>query len=296
MRRFIAPVVLVILILALPVSCGVHVFLGVKHTLEQPPLRQFGEFGSSSPVATDFSPVFARRLGNKVMPAATSVKVSGDRIDFNKILFIMGGSLPDQSGSRKYSGAWREYLGRLRLPSLDTSLSGSPPHPILAMELKEGERAAQVCQSNQPTSADWTVQYCRVKAKNQKGNQTGLLVLPTGYTDRLQQWANEYGAQQQGWLAASIVAGVVYAQHLRPEVSGSSGAGYNWPTPHDHLRFDYCVAGISVRALFPPSYVEQAEVILSNAAMFGLSTQQVGQNTAFAYGMKTGRLSGCPSA
>lgn len=297
MRRAVLGLVILLVSAAIVADCGVRPFLGFKHTFEQSPLRQFGEFGSPSPGATDFSPIFKKRLKGKIMPAVTTVQVSG-AIDFNKVLGMMGGSPQNGDGVRKYPGAWRIYLGRLGLLTLDTSLSGSPPHPLRALEMDEGQSAESVCQGNQPVSASWTVQYCRANVSHRKGDQIGLMVLPVGYTEKFQLLADKFGGQwQQVWLAASIVAAVVYAQHLRNEISDpANGAGYNWPSL-GHLQFDYCVAGISVRAVFPPKYAEEASVIVRElSGKLGLSIQNLDQDAAALYdGMTTGNLRSCLS-
>lgn len=293
MWRLLKIVAVFALLLFYPVYCTTHMALNLKHAIEKPPLRQFGDFSSPSPAVTNFSPIFLKRLGKKEMPVPPAVQVSGT-VSFSPILDIIGGSPIDGAGDREFVGGWREYLGSLNISTLNSDVSGSPPHPMGWVELKEGQLPQEVCQSNPQISGPDSVQYCRAIPGMWKHDWTGLLVVPHGYGERLQKLA-EAGGTQEAWLAATIVASVVYSEHLRYEVGDSAnGAGLAWPSPHDHLAFDYCVAGISTRTVFPSRYTDQAVAIIKyGSSSLGLSTRGSERMVAFAAGMESGKLRAC---
>lgn len=195
------------------------------------PLRQYGEENPqpTAPVTAFDGFVTARLAGHSPMAQVKKQAVSGT-IDLKKAMKLV-------------NDGWRAYLDSLH----DARLTR---HPVL-IEGRElnGNGYADICwQGENHRFPEPRFPLNCINAKS-GGERTALAVWPQGYTHKVQAFANAHTGRD-GWVLASLLAGLSYADHARAEMRELKFA---WP---DGRPFDYCVTGMSLRAVFPANQKE----------------------------------------
>lgn len=209
---------------------GVAVIVMAACGVEAP--RQYGEEKPQPYVSvTAFDGDFTAKLGDTgPMAQVKKQAVSGD---------------PDPSQAlRIIDAAWRQYVNQTHDGRL-----GQHPVPIKGLELDTGQAYADVCW--EATNHRFPQVQFPVNCVDPKsgGERKALAVWPQGYTAKVQEFAAAT-SEREGWILASLVAGLSYADHIRVEMRDLRFA---WP---DGRAFDYCVAGMSLRAVFPANAKE----------------------------------------
>lgn len=172
---------------------------------------------------------------NATFPQVSSDRVKGSNVNISQPLHLMG-------------EAWFGYAQHFN----DARIGREHPQPMEAYELMSPtDSPGQVCSTGDSTAYPQPLvspMYCRIKAGQQATPQTADVVLPAGFTQELQDYARLHG-EREGWEVAAMVAGLEYAQHLRADLPG---AGMQWPEiAAQNDPFDHCMAGVSLRAVFP---------------------------------------------
>lgn len=241
------------------------------------PLRQYGQEAPPSVAASasTFDDVFTRKLEDaKPFPQVKSDALKGGNINLSAPL-------------HKYDPVWRSYL-----IGLNDGRDAVYPRPMEAIELV-GITPDKVCDWPKDTRYPEPKYPLYCQDKDVTTPQSAVVVVPDGFTAKLQQFGTDNG-EREGWVLASIIAGLAYAKHLRYEMQ--TRAGVQWPMISE--TFDYCVAGISLRAIFPASMKELSETDLS-AVLTALDTLQSAPNqpdersAQIAVGFTSGKLDQC---
>lgn len=194
------------------------------------PLRDFGQEPAPTPTrVTTFDDVLTAKL-TSIEPLKRVRKRS------------VKGDINLAAPLNRMNVAWHAYLEQLRDGRLDTH-----PTPMKAMELQEGQSFGSVCKPGPNHRAPEMIQplYC----PDTHDEVPALMVLPPDFTKKVQAFAASNG-NDAAWVLAAVLGGSMYAVHLRGEMKL---VGVLWP---DGAAFDYCIVGMSLRAVFPPSHGE----------------------------------------
>jgi hypothetical protein len=250
-----------------------------------PPLRQFGAEPSPSPsYVTTFDEVMLQRVQNgKPLPQVKKLAVSGDDINLSRPLELM-------SGGPGIEGLWPTYFHGLH----DGRLAAHPQSMEVA-EINSQDDIGPLCGYPQGTRYPVLKYPLLCPEKLLSTPQDQVLVLPPGYTSALQQYASAH-TQREGWLLASVIAAIKNSDHLRHEMEI---AGVTWPENATvNEGFDYCVAGISLRAVFPADdpNVDLTALVSTLDELVYRPENREGSYAMFVTGFQAGRLDQCVPA
>jgi hypothetical protein len=146
---------------------------------------------------------------------------------------------------------WAQYLQQLQIYLRFAGVEG---RLVKAIEDDGSATYDAVCQvqtlpSPMPTSLERPL-YCRtVEVAPNAVPQTGLVILPVGFTERLREVVASMGEQDKR-LVAGIIASLYYLDHLKQE---AANAGIVWPRGD---LFDWCLVGVGMRSLTKATIVE----------------------------------------
>lgn len=239
-----------------------------------PPLRDFGPEPAVTPSwIVAFDEVLAAKLAD-AEPLTQANKP------------VLDGDLNLANPLDAMHSAWRAYLEQLHDARFEVH-----PSLIKGVELADGKTFGDVCNPGPNHRYPEFIQPTYCADRTLGDDVPALLVLPEGFAGQVEAFAADAG-DQAGWVLASLVTARVYATHLRHEVAIMR---VMWP---DGAPFDYCVMGMSLRAVFPPEGVELDEVQLQTvAAKFEELTHSTGVMdeilTPALTGYNDGRLESC---
>jgi hypothetical protein len=253
--------------------------------LSSPSLRQFGAEPTANPsyVTTLDSVTLQRLQAGNPAPQVKKLALSGADINLSRPIQLMG-------GGPGIAGLWPTYLRGLRDGRLATH-----PAPIEVVEVESNNELELLCAYPKGTRYPELKYPLRCPEKLQDTPQDEVLALPNGFTSALQQFAVAH-TEREGWALASIIAALKYADHLRYEMRL---VGVMWPeNVKVNEGFDYCVAGISLRAVFPADVIDVSpDTLVSGFDTFiAAPDDRVNSYRMFALGFQTGRLDQCVSA
>jgi hypothetical protein len=139
---------------------------------------------------------------------------------------------------------WSKYLQQLEVY---LGLRGLDGRLVKAIQDDGSATYDAVCQAKTlpspvPTSLERPL-YCRtVEVVPNAVPQTGLVILPVDFTERLRGAVEGLSEQDQRWVAG-IIASKYYLDHL---VREAADAGILWPRGD---LFDWCLVGVGMRTL-----------------------------------------------
>lgn len=194
---------------------------------------------------------------------------------------------------RRLHIGWSAYMHQFegQYPGLQDLID----RPVAAIEDDGSATYDAVCQiqtlpSPVPTSLQRPL-YCRaVQVSPNTIPQTGLILLPVGFTERLRQTVANQPEDAKRWTAGMIAA-LYYQDHLTAE---AANAGIIWPRGP---LFDWCLVGISMRTLTKDTVVaQQIEPLLRlTAELIGPPLAPI-TTAQQLYQMSRGYVTGRPNA
>ncbi|HET9411286.1 MAG TPA: hypothetical protein VFO38_00335 [Candidatus Saccharimonadales bacterium] len=235
--------------------------------------------------------VASRFSDHSEFPQAQRYVLGGD-VNASMPLHRFGGGT--DIGGMTWPNLWQAYTTPVMTKYSELK---DAPALVEVVEAAEGSSAEQLCAEGElkgkPLDAPL---YCKENTADQHKPgynptlQEALVVLPEGFTVKMRGFAVANTAKH-GWLLATVVAGLGYAQHLRSTYQPFIG----WPAGS---LPDSCVAGMSARAVFPkaeltPELVKQTFDELNKLVPPPADASLVERVDRFLLGFSEGRLESC---
>lgn len=241
--------------------------------------------------AKNFEPHAAQMLTREFTHVSVQL-VSGDNVNVSDPMHLIGGG---ERQGEQIDGAWFTYMQNLQ----DARIGWVRPQPVGIHELAMAyDSPGTVCIEGDdyiyPKPLLYPL-YCRAKAASQAKPHIAYIVLPAGLSAKLRNYAKQHG-EHYGWLLASMVASIEYTYHLHAEMPTTM----SWPEiANENEPFRYCMAGIGLRAVFPPE-LSDADIQAQFPTLDTLVTKPSGNPQVsydkFIAGFRHGVPAWCPVA